>query len=141
MTDLLTALQSAERGSRELDEAIAVHFKLGEVGWRQANYTMENHPYLQTPSANHVGGFAREPLPFWTTSIDAALALVERVLPGWKWSLTTLTTSIGGFSQPEAFVCPPDLPGGAEITAVASAPTPPLALVIALVRAKEASDA
>lgn len=129
MTDLLTALQSAERGSRELDEAIAVHFKLGEVGWRQANYTMENHPYLQTPSANHVGGFAREPLPFWTTSIDAALALVERVLPDHMVHL--------GLEQrlPNREIWAASVLMDQELV---FAPTPPLALVTALVRAKEA---
>jgi hypothetical protein len=62
MTALITRLEEAGEGSRELDAAI---WRWTD-GWRGVD-----HP------------------PAYTTSIDAALTLAERVLPGWGWVLST----------------------------------------------------
>ena len=83
-----------------------------------------------------------EKIPRYTASIDAAVALVERVLPGWTWD-------IGGC--PEDFLTDKDKPFNAALmgpvsyavidrevgeepvydTAHASAPTAPLAICLA----------
>jgi hypothetical protein len=62
---LITRLEEAAEGSRELDELVA----LGTT-----------HPYGIGPSGRAV-------MPYYTTSLDAALALAERVLPGWAWEI------------------------------------------------------
>ena len=62
MTDLITRLEEAAEGSRELDRAI----------WRELEFDSRGEPTL---------------CPAYTTSLDAALALAERVLPGCLVSL------------------------------------------------------
>lgn len=70
-------------------------------------------------------------------SLDAALALAERVLPGWLWDVTTITTAVGGLRKPLASVVRPDQQEGEEIKTWGYASTPALALVIAIIRAKQ----
>lgn len=69
---------------------------------------------------------------FVTTSLDAALALAERVLPGWSW--TVGTRDVPGCT---AVI---DSNGGSPILGEAIAPTPALALCIAILRARQASN-
>lgn len=78
---------------------------------------------------------------FTGTSLDAALALVERVLPGWHWSLSSIDC-IGPHGIPEKAVAEmgplnwsddPRVPPPENI--IAGASTPALALCIALLRA------
>jgi hypothetical protein len=150
MTDLLTALQSAERGSRELDAKIAVYF-----GDRGAVSIVEHDP--RTSIFSHQPGWCRNDENVsiragdYTTSIDAALALVERCLPGWSWLVRSPDKDALVPDKFFARLASPDFDAvqweaGDEVSydilggqnASATAPTPPLALVIALVRAKEA---
>jgi hypothetical protein len=126
MTPLLTALQSAERGSRELDSAIVEAFDLAPLG--STRMSGVEHGTWAT------GAYTTWVAPHYTTSIDAALALVERVCPD-------LRVRLDLDERPRAFLYER---GGYTIGAMrgewkhyADAPTPPLALVIALVRAKE----
>jgi hypothetical protein len=80
-------------------------------------------------------GWAVKAAPPYTASLDAALALVERVLPGRDWSLTTdlwgklfmatIWKDAGG-----------DIAGEAETRS-----TPALALLAALLRALESTEA
>ena len=73
-------------------------------------------------------GLAMTTLPPVTTSLDAALALAERVLPGWRFVFATNT-------PPWVQAYPP---GSVEdcLDAVAAS-TLPLALCAAIIRAKE----
>lgn len=64
-TPLITSLEQAGEGSRELDKLVAL---------------ATTHPY--GVDAADWDGF-----PAYTTSVDCALALAERVLPGWFISL------------------------------------------------------
>jgi len=86
---------------------------------------------------------ANEPHTYWeyTTSIDAALALVERMLPGWKWGVASVAVKTGEKS-PEGY---PRYGTGfrAHVTqvsalrpmpSVAEGPTAPLAILVALLR-------
>lgn len=135
-SDLLQRLEAAQEGSRELDAKLAcVYF-----GW-----TFERMPL---PSEGSSGFFAIEDgrlvrfhdfQPF-TTSVDAALALVERMLPGRVITVDRYVTS--------------DVPGGdtwrawlRTVTEVSvskvmgKAPTPAMALCIALLKALSPSPA
>ena len=60
----------------------------------------------------------------WTASLDAAIALVKRVLPGATYEVTTTGMRPGA-----------SILAGAGIGAGAYAPTPPLALLTAMFRA------
>lgn len=61
-------------------------------------------------------------------SLDAAIALVERVLPGWKWSVG----SHGGRFRAGVVKTSPLRP----MPTISNADTPALALIAALLRAK-----
>lgn len=94
MDDLIAKLEAAESGSRELDVAI----------W------------------DALGGWSVNNPPSYTTSLDAALALAERVLPGWFLSLDT--------SGVHARLWIGERPSFAGLAATA-----PLALCIAILKA------
>jgi hypothetical protein len=126
MTDLLTALQSAERGSRELD---ALLWDLIDDRPRHDLDGSGAAIWKRDPDDE----VAFDGPPPFSTSLDAALALVERVLPGWWPSVA----QVGPGKWSADIYDPSDK----RSLSPAHAPTPPLALVIALVRAKEARDA
>jgi len=103
-TSLIARLESAGEGSRELDEAVIrtltdaqVVARFGDFEWRPEG----------------VGIWRAMPSP--TTSVDAALALAERVLPKVWWEMT------------------------AAHGERAAGKTPALALVAAILRASEQS--
>jgi hypothetical protein len=110
-TPLITRLEEAAEGSRELDELVALE---------------TTHPY--GIDACDWDGF-----PPYTTSLDAALALAERVLPGWRWQVSaTSSGAIGSVSSGagmEDFVS-----SQADLSDVRLFP-PALALCIAILRA------
>jgi hypothetical protein len=70
--------------------------------------------------------------PTYTASIDAAVALIERVLPGCEWDVSTAS---GGRAGYEVEIVRPH--GGAWTR---PGPTPALALVAALLEAKIAEE-
>lgn len=89
MTDLLQRLRLAESGSRELDAAILCAV-LPETYKAMPGDTK----CVQKVSSDGSRSFLHEFSSSWTypsptASIDAALALVEEVLPGKGWSLQT----------------------------------------------------
>lgn len=135
MLGLIERLEAAEVGSRELDGLIhrlifpdeMLMTDPGSAGpvKRAAVY----QPVGSLPDIH--GQVVAECLPGvarYTTSLDAALALAERVLPG---SLTWRTES-GGTSFTAAFWDDPEY----EPVGAGRAPTPALALCIAILRAR-----
>lgn len=68
--------------------------------------------------------------PHFTTSLDAAVALVERVRPGWRWSCGL------GPSAAMATIYNPDAGPMSDDRWKAVAPTPAAALLAALLRAE-----
>lgn len=105
---LIERLEAAEGGSRELDWSISDAF--GE---------------------RHGGNVC----PIYTTSLDAALALAERALPGYFWEIQICpytTTVQGALESWNEGLAAPDVGG-----VYADARTPALALCIAILKAKE----
>lgn len=113
LTTLLPRLEAGE-ASRELDELIA-----RDVAGMPATMLL-GHECLGTDRV------VPRHAPPYTKSLDAALALAERVLPGWRVSVTH--ERHGEWS---AFLI-----SEACDTAKAYAPAPALALCLAIVKAK-----
>lgn len=70
-------------------------------------------------------------VPIYTASLDAAIALVERVLPGWSFMLDNRL-------RPQAKLLPPGQISSADERSTGE--TIAIALLIALLKAKEAQD-
>lgn len=78
LDELIRALNAAKEPDRELDAEIAVCIFGGEIVWKQSNYTMELYPVRRFASKAHVSGWAHEPVPLYTASVDAALGLISK---------------------------------------------------------------
>lgn len=141
---VLADLEKASGGSRALDAAVAI-----AVGYIK-EYSEQNGGYgclrgYEGPSGQvpysapwwperkpfppeDLGDVASgNRVPNWTASLDAAIALVERVLPGWEW----LRKSPGTMT-----VYDPDIPEKTwAVHYDARGATPPLALLTAMFRA------
>lgn len=120
MDELIKKLERAECGSRELDGAILCADRLTEfVAWDGAGVVFRNNGSIRHTRADRV--------PHYTTSLDAALTLVESHL---SW----LVRTDGVFAQ----VWEPKGLGHGHWDAMAH--TPPVALCIAALKARQASD-
>ena len=119
ITSLIEKLEGAEVGSRELDAAV-----------NDATNPHFGGPYAHTPSMMKAFGYPANV----TTSLDAALALAERVLPGWAWNVDRW----GKMSRVTLNEC--DAAGWHKSThrriEVAAEQTPALALCAAILRAQ-----
>lgn len=122
MSALIALLEAAEAGSRELDAAVWAAsngyelFEHDGAGWR---YRMKPDDIMRHERTGYISPY--------TTSIDAALALAERVLPGWRKFVEVVGDGRGSacvFLAHEAI----DRPWF-------HAPTPALALCISILRA------
>jgi len=127
---LIDRLSKLDGPNRRLDHEIHILFfvaddKKDTVEW--------NHfgSYSWSPSPDHV---MIDKVPSYTASVDAAIALAERVLPGWKW--------YAGNWNVHAAVLSPDRNNDQRAVAA----TPAIALCIAvlkghatILRVKEAS--
>jgi hypothetical protein len=140
---LIQRLEAAGEGSRELDALVNLRFHHDrEYLWSLSGLNAQrplwkdidlDKTVLRCPSEY---GLDR-PV---TTSLDAALALAERVLPGWDWSVTTITTSFGGVKKVNALIVHPDHPSDKDISTFGEANTPALALCAAILRARSAGE-
>jgi len=126
-SELVARLEGASEGSMELDELVALE---------------TTHPY-------GVDAVDWDGFPAYTTSLDAALALAERVLPGW-W-VEIKQRHLSGESPRQKWSAEVEWPEpiiiqsyGETLTSHefyhAFAPTPALALCIAVLRAKGAEQ-
>lgn len=127
---LITRLSKLDAPDREVDAEIYIRFNIpaeragridysnGMVGWWP-----KDGPYVSAVT-----------VPAYTASVDAAIALTDRVLPGWKW--------YAGNWNDHAAVLSPDR--NSDQRAVAATPAIALCIAVlkghaALLRAKEAS--
>ena len=72
--DIIARLEKAEGPDREIDGFIAL-----VEGWTFEKMEGDRSPYWRKPGVTDY--FMRSDLPRYTASIDAAIALVERILP------------------------------------------------------------
>lgn len=127
--ELVARLEVTTEGSRELDVLI------GSVTGYRNRFTGQLLCEALADPEMHDEALQWEGVPYYTTSLDAAVALARRVLPGWDWSVTTITTSFGGLKGASALIVHPDHPDGRDITTFGEAATPALALCIAILKA------
>lgn len=134
---LIARLEAAEVGSRELDAAIwgalihpetkviSCHAAYAEDG-TQVMFTL---PPKRKEIATQRGGTYLH-ADAYTTSLDAALALAERVLPGWAWMVERHkdVTATAWIDEWNAY---------GEVRSYRGN-TPALAMCIAILKAKEA---
>lgn len=118
---LLARVEAASGPDRELDKAL----------W----YKLIFDPALDKKNDSYLK-LIGSPQPLFTASLDAALALAERVLPGAGWLCGV--KSNGGFMA-ELFLTR-YISGVSPRLAYATAKTPALALVIATLRAMIATQ-
>ncbi|WP_303702847.1 hypothetical protein [Brevundimonas naejangsanensis] len=137
LSALIARLEAAEVGSRELDALIWLRFNRPEYsggvkalemrGW----YDGRGHMILETDTGEEVADDLG--IGNYTTSLDAALALAERVLPVFGWEIHYDEVSGGIF----AWVGERMAIYGLERGHRGYANTPALALCIAILRAKQ----
>lgn len=95
VADLIAKLEAAEVGSRELDALMWAAFRPERIkvtGWNKpyADDSGRTQVEFQLPPKRTrmvTGGMAYPHAEPVTTSLDAALALAERVLPEWVWEI------------------------------------------------------
>ena len=137
LSALIARLEAAEVGSRELG-----HEVLLALGWHRNQIGNFYGPLYQWSSPDHSPHLIRgdeDNLPNPALSLDAALALAERVLPGWNWTLLSERERLANSDDPRPYAGlkrrgPPMADEG---YASASASTPALAFCIAILRAKQ----
>lgn len=126
LQDLLERVEKAEGPDREIDVALWLHTTPGAT--RRGTHVKHAHSDAEwdVDETRDATGYLVV-VPAYTASLDAALALVERKLPGWTWRLDSPDSA----SEPAfARLSGPEWRSGAGW-----AKTPALALLAALLRA------
>lgn len=133
LSELIARVEAATEGSRELDALIAVavdgFFIDGEDPWGRPKYC-----YLDEDGAQISPGQGHDMLVRrYTTSVDAALALIERVLRGAVWRV--------GFDPDDGSIRA-EIVGAAPdcVRSTANHDSPALALCAAALRALQAKQ-
>jgi hypothetical protein len=138
MDSLINRLEAAESGSHRLSDDM-----LRATGWTERRLPMDIVPYWMHDGHPGVAlSVAEEAV---TTSLDAALALAERVLPGWDWSVSGVKEPIWGYNDdregpPRATLRRRGPLVANEGLSIAHASTPALALCLAILRASNPTD-
>ena len=133
---LIERLEAATGPDRELDAAIVAHFNNASV--RRYPPQTDFGPgarwqFWSLDGAHFLGSESKFPVPPLTASLDAALAPVERLRPGWCWRVEKCPpTYLGPRGEPFWATCGP--PGAQE---AAYGWTPAIALLIALLKSLE----
>jgi len=125
LQDLLERVAAATEPDRELDCRLFADLLMRPDGYAVVGFSPGTVAYVEAP----VTTVRYLAAPHYTSSLDSALALVERVLPGWWWG-------VSGATKPacDALLYEPS-PGGFRQKIKASAKTPTLALLAATLRA------
>jgi hypothetical protein len=123
LTELLERVEAASGADRELDALIACHFVFKSLRPATAADVILNYVPRPGDIKTDMGFLMADP---YTASLDAALALVDRVLPGWCKSAVDLRP------EPcEGYVWERGHVGNIQ----GKAPTPALAVLAAMLRA------
>ncbi|WP_176074644.1 hypothetical protein [Brucella intermedia] len=138
-SDLITRLSKLDAPDREVDARIwcEVH---GVVYVDHYALMHETQVFFKEKGKRkeQVSGGDRPHAAFYTASVDAATALAERVLPGWYWGITQGDDGEDAVEF-QGNVWPSIQPYPAELEQYGYHKFPAIALLIALLRAKEAS--
>jgi len=134
LSELIERLEKATGPDREIDAWIGYHTDLmnDDMSWRAKIDSFGiDHAMRAATSGSNVWRVA---LPNYTASLDATVALIERVLPGWCKQLFEQDdhTWHARVRSPEYRLVATDR------DAHDGYPTPAIALLLALLRAKEA---
>jgi len=143
MTDLITRLQQAEGPDGELDAEVYVSLFGGEVRAEHYRKGLAGEEFEMLTGVSPVkteDGWLHRKAPSCTASIDAALALIGEVLPGWgiKMALPSRIDEVEppGLVRPTVFVI---WAGGKwdekRPSATGTHKSPAIALLIALLTA------
>jgi len=127
MTDLIPRLSKLDAPDREVDAEIDRAFGL----------LVDIYP-LSGPMTDYPEPVGYTETRHYTASIDAAIALAERVLPGWYWGITQGDDGEDAMEF-QGNVWPSVQPYPAELEQYGYHKLPAVSLLIALLRAKEAS--
>lgn len=141
MTDyasLIERLEKADGPDREIDrdlwEAIT-----GECTHRKTHFVyLENDERELECSDCGADTYGKDKWSGLTSSLDAALGLVERKLPGWVWKLSTDGDASAPDHKAHATLASEvwaDPGAGMGVVTYGHAPTPALAVCLALLRA------
>lgn len=122
---LIEKLETAEEGSRELDAEIALQV----AGWTLEKRGAERKAWWRAPGQSWASTYNNNP-PQFTRSLDAALALVAAKLPSREWGVYADLEN----RRYDAFVAD-DVWDESFENITATAPTPALALCLALLKA------
>lgn len=140
-TELVERLEVADRGSRELDGLVEVAIR--DVQAARSGLKREHWAKWRSNRDGHIsdGHTFYDSAPV-TTSIDAALALAERVLPGWQWTLGGPREKIAKSDDGRPFAslvrAGPEVANEGFVTSPGN--TPAVALCIAILKATAASS-
>lgn len=124
MTDLIKALEEAEKGSRDLN-----------IGLGQALGLIDEDLIYTSPDGSRSGRGNCDPWRDWTGSLDAAISLASRVRPGCRWQISSDQESDGFWGQVRNA---PPYTTELRFNVTRQASTPALALCAAILKA--ASD-
>lgn len=119
LADLIERIGGATGPDRRLDGAIAIALTPGARTW------------IRGLAGGYKVGDEHKVADAFTASLDAALALVERVLPGWFIGVQQ-NRGVPAENAWSGILCPED---GDEVEI--TAPTPALALLSSMLRAVE----
>jgi hypothetical protein len=139
MTDLITRLSTLDAPDRKVDAEICILFQYGGLNSEGAT-NVRTDPDWDGDLLFEIGNEACcNPIPKLTASVDAAIALAERVLPGWYWGITQGDDGEDAVEF-QGNVWPSIQPYPAKLEQYGYHKLPAIALLIALLRAKEASN-
>lgn len=127
MQNLIDRLSKLDAPDREVDGIVAETFGYPqEVFGSSFGTAYVDGPDMHYDAATWSGEGKSWSAPYFTSSVDAAIALANSVLPGWSWSLFPYAAEIRH-------------PKLREKDQLGHGTNPAVALLIALLRAKEAS--
>ena len=135
LSSLLARIESATGPDREIDAALWLAcFEPGCVAFDDIKFHTEHYDnYIsRTFVSCDLGDLPVDqfdpPLLYYTASLDAAIALCERVLPGWSWTVDSGYAANHQKSHAEAWTGDDEGSGDAA--------TPALALCAAIIKAR-----
>jgi hypothetical protein len=99
--DIIKRLEKAMEPSRELDcrVAYATDIQVESMGISLRRYVdIHDRDFSEVAErSDKYNSILRTELPRYTASLDASIALVDRVLPGWGWRVATCCVSDDAF--------------------------------------------